>query len=120
MLSRFRQASQRAAIAGVELAAADVRHLDTLPVAWQDYDLIVSVAMLEYLPKAAGTLVVFVSRQNVLMVPFITKWWHAQLYGKTELRAAFQQAGFPDVVFERFPFPYSYLHAWGQLVVARS
>ena len=111
MLSRFWQASQRADIAGAELAVVNVRHLDTLPVARRDYDLIVSAAMLEYLPKAAGTLVVFVSRQNALMVPFITKWWHAQLYGKTKLRAAFQQAGFPDAVFERFPFPYSYLNA---------
>ena len=119
MLTRFWYASQREAIAGVELAVADVRHLDTLPVAWQDYNLIVSAAMLEYLPEAAGTLVVFVSRQNALMVPFITKWWHAQLNGKTELRTAFQQAGFLNVVFERFPFPYSYLNAWGHVVVAR-
>ena len=37
-----------------------------------------------------------------------------------ELRAAFQQAGFPNVVFERFPFLYSYLNAWGHMVVARS
>lgn len=92
MLSRFRQALQRASIAGVGLAVADVRRLDTLPAAWQDYDLIVSSAMLEYLPKAAlpaalqglrqrqrpeGTLVVFISRRSALMVLFITKWWHA-------------------------------------------
>jgi SAM-dependent methyltransferase len=134
MLSRFREALQRASIAGVELAVADVQRLDTLPAAWQDYDLIVSSAMLEYLPKAAlpaalqglrqrlrpeGTLVVFISRQSALMVPLIKKWWHAQLYGKTELRAAFQQAGFADVAFERFPFPYGYLNAWGHVVVAR-
>ncbi|WP_051718531.1 class I SAM-dependent methyltransferase [Hymenobacter sp. IS2118] len=134
MLSRFRHALHRAAIAGVELAVADVRHLDTLPVAWQDYDLIVSSAMLEYLPKAAlpaalqglrqrlrpdGTLVVFISRRSAFMVPFITKWWHARLYGKTELRAAFQQAGYRNVAFERFPFPYSYLNVWGHVVVAR-
>ena len=33
MLTRFWYASQQAAIAGVELAVADVWHLDTLPVA---------------------------------------------------------------------------------------
>ena len=52
MLSRLRKALQRASIAEVELAVADIQHLDTLPAAWQDYDLIVSSAMLEYLPRA--------------------------------------------------------------------
>ena len=134
MLSRFQQGLQRASLAGVELAVADVRHLNTLPAAWRDYDLIVSSAMLEYLPKAAlpaalkglrqclrsdGTLVVFISRQSVFMTLFIAKWWHAHLYEETELRAAFRLAGFGNVAFERFPFPYGYLNAWGHVVVAR-
>ena len=128
MLSRFRQALQRADITGVEPAVADVHHLNTLPATWQDYDLIVSSAMLEYLPQPAlpaalqglrqrlrpeGTLVVFISRRSALIVSLITKGWHAQLYGKSKLRAAFQQAGFGNVASERFPFPYGYLNAWG-------
>ncbi|MBO3272079.1 hypothetical protein [Hymenobacter defluvii] len=54
------------------------------------------------------------------MVPFIQQWWQANLYSKTELRAAFQAAGFAHVDFSAFPGPYGYLNAWGHIVVARS
>lgn len=66
-----------------------------------------------------GTLVVFISRHNPFMVPFIQKWWQANLYSKTELRAAFQAAGFAHVDFSAFPFPFGYLNAWGHIAVAR-
>ena len=134
MLSRFRHALKQLPPTSVNLAVADVLALEDLPVTWQGYDLIISSAMLEYLPKADlatalrglrqrlrpdGTLVVFISRQSSWMRPFIGRWWHANLYDKPEVRAAFQRAGFLQVAFEAFPWPYRYLNAWGHVIVAK-
>lgn len=134
MLRRFWHALEQLPPASIDLAVADVLALEDLPVTWQGYDLIISSAMLEYLPKADlatalwglrqrlrpdGTLVVFISRQSAWMRPFIGRWWHANLYSKAELRAACQRAGFASVGFEAFPWPYRYLNAWGHVVVAK-
>jgi ubiquinone/menaquinone biosynthesis C-methylase UbiE len=50
MLDRFRAGLEERGMSDVELRQANVLSLDTLPDAWQSYDLIVSSAMLEYLP----------------------------------------------------------------------
>src|SRR5512141_1337345 len=50
MLQRFGEHLRSARIA-VELAQADVLHLDGLPGEWSDYDLVVSASMLEYVPR---------------------------------------------------------------------
>lgn len=134
MISRFWKALDKHPIAGIELVAANVLQLQALLASWGNYDVVVSSAMLEYLPKAAlpralrglrlrlkadGTLVVFISRQTSFMVPLIQKWWQANLYDKRELRAAFAEAGFSQVDFPAFPGPSDYLNAWGHIVVAR-
>ncbi|RSK24506.1 class I SAM-dependent methyltransferase [Hymenobacter metallilatus] len=134
MLSRFWKALDKHPVAGIQLVVADVLITRTLPTTWRNYDLIVSSAMLEYVPKPdlplalrglwvrlhwQGRLVVFISRQNPVMVPFIQKWWKANLYSKSELRTAFQEAGFAHVDFTAFPGPSGYLNAWGHIVVAR-
>lgn len=134
MLARFAQHLDEHPVAGIELAVANALALGMLPEGWRDYDLIISSAMLEYLPKAdlaaaleglrlrlrpGGALVVFISRQGPYMVPFIGRWWHANLYGKRELRQAFRQAGFGQLDFQSFPGFYGYLNAWGHVVVAR-
>ena len=139
MISRFWRALDKHPIADIELVAANVLQLQALPTSWHNYDLVVSSAMLEYLPKADlpkadlpralrgprlrlksdGTLVVFISRQTSFMVPLIQKWWQANLYGKRELRAAFAEAGFSQVDFQAFPGASGYLNAWGHIVVAK-
>ena len=40
-------------VKGVELARANVLHLNELPSSWRNYDLIVSASVLEYLPPAS-------------------------------------------------------------------
>ena len=135
MLNRFAQHLDEHPVAGIELKVADALSLGTLPEDWRDYDLIISSAMLEYLPKADlaaalvglrlglgpdGALTVFISRQSPYMVPFIGRWWHANLYTKTELRQAFKEAGFGQLDFQAFPSPYNYLNWWGHVVVARA
>ena len=51
MLDIFRETFRTRAIDGVHLARADVLHLETLADGWNDFDLVVSAAMLEYLPR---------------------------------------------------------------------
>jgi ubiquinone/menaquinone biosynthesis C-methylase UbiE len=133
MLDRFRNTIKKRHIEGVELAQCDVLHLEALPESWNNYELIVSASMMEYLPRTelsealrglrarlshAGTLVLFITRRNVLTRPLIGWWWQSNLYNADELRAAFSDAGFTRTTFSRFPFPYSYLNIWGYIVEA--
>jgi cyclopropane fatty-acyl-phospholipid synthase-like methyltransferase len=135
MLGRFHDALQKRGTTGVELRQADVLRLDTLPSSWQGYDLIVSSAMLEYVPKSElpaalralrlrlggqGVLVFFISRRNWLMRVLIERWWHAHLYTRSELAEVLGQAGFSSVRFRRFPASYAHLGLWGHFVEARS
>jgi SAM-dependent methyltransferase len=135
MLEHFRQTLQRRAIGDVDLVQADVLQLDALPDAWNDYELIVSAAMLEYLPKhrlvdalaglrgrlgEKGSLLLFVTRRNWLMQPLIGRWWEANLYTAAELRAALDRSGFSTIEFRSFPLPFRHLALWGHIVEARA
>jgi ubiquinone/menaquinone biosynthesis C-methylase UbiE len=135
MLGRFRATLAASAIRGVRLAQADVLQLDTLPQSWSDYDLVITAAMLEYIPrstlpkalrtlrerlKACGTLLLFITRDNPLMRLLIGRSWSANLYRQAELRAAFEDADFTEVSFSHFPLPYRYLDVWGHVVSARA
>jgi SAM-dependent methyltransferase len=134
MLEEFRETLRSRAIPGVELVQADVLQLDTLPEDWNDFDLIVTASMMEYLPRErladalgglhlrlseGGSLVLFITRRNWLMKPLIERWWDANLYEAAELEEAFRRAGFESVTFGRFPFPYHHLALWGHIVEAK-
>ena len=134
MLDRFRETIDQSEIEGVTLAQADVLRLELLPESWSDYDLVISASMLEYVSRssfpnalrglrrrlhAGGTLLLFITRNNFLMRPLIGRAWSANLYTRTELEVAFLDAGFSNVSFGRFPFPYRYLDVWGHVVRAR-
>ena len=133
MLAVFREKLQRGAIEGVEVVQADVLHLDTLPVNWNDFDLIISAAMMEYLPREnlvgalsglksrlsdTGRMVLFITRKNWLMKLLIVKWWGANYYDKSELIELFCRAGFSKITLGSFPFPYKHLSMWGYIVEA--
>ena len=134
MLSRFRATLAASGIKDVRLAQADVLQLGSLPPAWSDYDLVVSAAALEYVPRsslsaalralrgrlrASGTLLLFITRSNFLMRPLIERRWSANLYSRAEISAALKRAGFSAHSFGHFPLPYRYLDAWGHVVEAR-
>jgi hypothetical protein len=65
-----------------------------------------------------GHLVLFITRQSRLMEPLIGRWWDANLYRRSELREAFDRAGFERVEFRRFPRAFRYLDVWGHIVEA--
>jgi SAM-dependent methyltransferase len=135
MLSRFRAILTRSDIEGIRLMQADVLQLDALPPTWSGYDLVVTASMLEYVPRSklptalgalhqrlcsGGTLMLFITRNNLLMRPLIGRGWSANLYTQTEVRVALEDSGFGDVSFGGFPFPYWYLDVWGHVVTAQA
>ena len=90
MLDRFRTTLQRRAIDGVQLAPANVLELEALPSSWNDYDLVVSASMLEYVPcdrlvdalkglrarlNRGGSFILFMTRRNPLTRILIGSWW---------------------------------------------
>jgi ubiquinone/menaquinone biosynthesis C-methylase UbiE len=133
MLERFAHTLRTQAIAGVELAQANVLELGTLPEAWTGYDLIVSASMMEYVPRHRlvdalrglrgrlredGRFVLFITRRNWLTRPLIGRWWRSNLYDAGELREAFRQGGFSRCMFPTFPPAARHLALWGHVVEA--
>jgi SAM-dependent methyltransferase len=134
MIERFRQTLQRQAIEGIAVVQANVLQLNALSESWNNYDLIVSASMMEYLPRhrlvdalcglrgllsESGHLVLFITRRNWLMRPLIGRWWQANLYDAGELEESFRRAGFSTIAFRNFPLSFRYLALWGYIVEAR-
>jgi ubiquinone/menaquinone biosynthesis C-methylase UbiE len=133
MLYRFQERLNAQGVEGVELSQADELRLETLPADWKDYDLIVSAAMLEYVPRERfvaalsglrrllvpdGRFMLFISKRNWLTRPVIGCWWEGHLYLAAELKLALVQAGFGQVTFGAFPLLFKYMAAWGHIVEA--
>jgi SAM-dependent methyltransferase len=121
---------------GVEVAArvADVTRLDELPPEWRDFDLLVSSAMLEYLAPEAlpavlaslarrlgpgGTMIVCITRRNLLMRGLIGVLWQSNLYSRAAIEWAFVQAGLTPR-FLAFPGVYAYLGVWGHVIEVKA
>jgi SAM-dependent methyltransferase len=134
MLDRLRATLARRGIDGVELAEANVLRVDALPASWRDYDLVVSAAMLEYVPrhqfvdalaalrarlKEGGSFVLFITRRNALTRLLIGRWWASNLYTRAELADAFDRAGFSRFAFRSFPPTARHLSVWGYIVEAQ-
>ena len=122
MLKIFQQWITSAKANNIELAKADVLDTNSLPVGWNSFDLIVSSTMLEYLPrdkvkdalsnlknmlKPEGTMVVMITKRNLLTALIAGKWWKANLYKKAEIRQAFAESGFEKIAFRKFSFGWS-------------
>lgn len=133
MLDRFEKTLAVRGIKGVRLWQADVLALEALPSSWNNYDLILSASMLEYLPKQDlpraladlgsrlspnGNLIVMITRRTAEMKLFIEWFWHAERYTKPELLKALSQAGFRNPVFRRFPARYFWLNRANHVVQA--
>jgi len=99
----------------------DVLHLGTLPETWNDYDLIVTASMLEYVPpnslhkavagllqrlKPGGKMIWLLCGRTTLMKFFIGWLWRSNLYTKPELEVVLAKAGATDVKYLSFPPPY--------------
>lgn len=135
MLDLFKQWIPKGYDQTIMLQKADVLLLDEqLPKDWKDYDLIVSSAMLEYIPKPKisqairnlsnllkedGTILIFITKRNLLMRLLIKIWWKANMYDKNEIKQVLIEAGFKEVNFKKFLFPYWHLNSWGFIIEAK-
>ena len=133
MLARFHSELETRGVTRVQLRQADVLALETLPLSWTNYDLIISASMFEYLPKRdfpralaglsarltpGGHILVMITRKTPETKVLIDWWWHAERYTKNELLRAFVEAGFRNAVFERFPLRYFWLNRANYVVEA--
>ena len=134
-LDRFQRVVDVLGITRVRLCQADVLALEALPSSWTNYDLILSVSMLEYLPKEelsralsglrarlalGGNILVVITRKTPEAKVLIEWLWHAERYKKNELLLAFKKAGFRDPSFLTFPWPYFWLNRASYVVAASS
>lgn len=134
MLNLFKEWIVKEKPNNISLKKADVIKLDDqFPNDWKNYDLIVSSAMLEYVPKnkvhkalhnlytalkTEGTFCLFITKKNLLMSLLIKWWWKGNIYEKEEIRNILTDAGFKNIRFKKFPFPYNYLNLWGFAIEA--
>jgi SAM-dependent methyltransferase len=133
MLASFQKELTTRGISRVQLREADVLALETLPSSWTSYDLIISASMLEYLPRQdlpralaglharlapGGHILVITTRKTPETKVFIEWLWHAERYTKDELLRSFTEAGFQDLVFRRFPWPYLWLNRANYVIEA--
>jgi SAM-dependent methyltransferase len=135
MLARFQAELDSRGITKVRLKQANVLGLDQqLPSSWNDYDLIVSASMLEYIAREDlskvlsvladrlaphGTLLVIITRKNWITKILIERWWQAARYSRRELRDTFAAAGFRGLVFGRFPFRYFWQNFSNHVIVVK-
>ena len=116
MLAIFQRWIDRQGAKQIELRQADVL-VDTVPLHWSNYDLIVSSTMLEYLPKhevrealtnlrqllkAGGTLLVMITKRNIITEWLAEKWWKTNTYTADEIQTVFDDAGFDQITFKPF------------------
>lgn len=135
MLHRFEKTLEARGITRVQLRQADVLALETLPSSWTNYDVVLSASMLEYLPKQefpralaglharlrpGGRILVLITRKTPETKVLIEWWWRAERYTKSELLRAFNEAGFRDPVFQRFPLRFFWLNRANYAVQART
>jgi SAM-dependent methyltransferase len=133
MLERFKQRLDDAGRDRIRFFRANVLNLESLPHSWQDYDLVLSTSMLEYLPPddlphalealrarmaPASHLLAMITRKSLETKIMIEWGWHAQRYTKPDLQKAFRAAGFERLWFLRFPLRYFWLNRANYVVLA--
>ena len=133
MLERFRSCIEDLQIPGVRLRDANVLELQNLPDDWTQYDLIVSAAMLEYVPREAiaqavaglrerlapgGAFLVFITRRNWITSLLIAKPWKANVYRAEDVRQFLTAAHFEHVTFREFTPSYFWHNFWAHVVEA--
>lgn len=102
--------------ANIQLYQADVFELEVLPSNWNEYDMIVSSTMLEYLPankvqqalrnlkqllKPGGRLLLFVTRRNLVTRLLAEKWWRTNVYQESEILSILRDLGFDEILSKK-------------------
>ena len=132
MLDIFSQWISKNNVANIQILKANVLELNNLPRNWNDYNLIVSSAMLEHLPtnqvpnairnmgnllQKNGTMLIFITKRNFIMRFLVQWWWKANIYHQEEIKKMFQEAGFRNINFRKFSF--GHMRLWGHIIEAK-
>ncbi len=115
MLNIFCQWIERHDAKNIETQQANVLAVETLPLHWNEYDLIIVSMMLEYLPKSrvkealakllrlldeGGILLVFITKQNSITQLLARVWWKTNLFEQREISNLLFDAGFKYAEFK--------------------
>jgi ubiquinone/menaquinone biosynthesis C-methylase UbiE len=118
MLDIFQKQITEKGLKNVELEQADVLKPNSLPSNWNEYDLIISSALLEYIPKEqiinalsnlrqllkdGGTLLIFITRRNFVSSLASKLWWKTNLFEEDKFLAILQNVGFNKVEQRNLP-----------------
>jgi len=117
MLDLFQDWVKKEGAEGVQLLQANVLEIENqLPKDWNGYDLIISSAMLEYIPKDQislaltnlrqllkqdGHLLVFVTKRTWIARWTGAKLWGTNLFDPNEVKTDLRQAGFTTIQFKK-------------------
>lgn len=117
----------------ITLIKTDLLKLEESPINKNNYDLVISSGMLEYLNKTDfvrgikmlnntikknGKLLIFISKNSLLNFFLMRLWWKANLYTKNELTDALHKAGLKNITFYSFPSESNHMNMWGWIVEA--
>ncbi len=112
MLDIFQMHIEEKEIKNVKLQQADVLKIESLPENWNDYDLIISSALLEYIPKEqisnalinlkkllknGGKMLIFITRRNFITNITGKLWWKTNLFKDDQFHRELQDVGFNKI-----------------------
>lgn len=119
MLDMFRHWMNKEGVQDIQLRQANALDLENqLPQSWTGYDLIVSAAMLEYIPNEKlsqvlsnlrsllhnnGRLLVFATKRTRITRWTAAKWWKTNLFDPEALEIELRSAGFTTIKEKRLP-----------------
>lgn len=122
MLDIFQEQITEQRLKNIKLAQADALKLYSLPSSWGEYDLIVSSALLEYIPeeqisnalinlkqllKAGGRLLIFVTKRNLITTWTGKFFWKTNLFEEEKMQRILQDAGFNKINQIKLPSKWS-------------
>ena len=118
MLDIFQGQITEQGLKSIELEQAAVLKLDSIPSNWKEYDLIVSSALLEYIPeekisdalsnlrlllKDGGILLLFITRRNFITGLTGKLWWKTNLFEEGQITSILQDVGFDKIELKKLP-----------------
>lgn len=125
MLERFREWVEQNGVTNVRLQQGDILRTDKLPADWKNYDIVITSAVLEHLPreevqkaleglrgllKEGGRIVILITRRNWVTGLLVKKLFKANTYFEKEVRDMVLNAGFRDVIIKKLPSQYRLLN----------
>lgn len=122
MLDIFHQEISKHGLRNIELAQADVLRLDALPSTWNEYDLIISSALLEHIPedqmgravrnlkdvlRVGGVLLLLLTKRTMISRVTGKLFWKTNLFDEADVQALLKSVGFHRIEFKKLPSAWS-------------